>query len=124
MTQPFDLSAFTSVDTLDVTIQHPAFPVGAEPVITLAGPNHPATLAADKARQSAIMKARGKVDGEALATEHTAARVVGLRNVVLGGKELQPTIEDARALLTAPNLKFIRLQVFAALGDDESFFTA
>lgn len=121
--QPIDLAAFTSVDTLEVTILHPAFPAGAEPVITLAGPNHPATIAADRARQSAILKTHGRIDTDAIAVEHVAARIIGWRNVVIDGAQPGASPAAAKDLLTRPSLKFIRNQIFAALGDEDRFFT-
>jgi len=120
-----DLSKFTAVDTLDVTIQHSAFEEGKEPVFTMAGPCHFATKKADKVRTDAITKARGKnFDSEKLATTHVSARVLGWKNITWEGKPLEWSPENALMILSTPALKFVKDQIHVALGDDESFFTA
>jgi len=121
--QPIDLAVFTAVDTFEIAIHHPAFEPGTEPVFVMAGPNHPATIRADKARQEAVLKAHGRIDAETLATDHVASRVLSWRNIVIDGKQPSAHLAEVKDLLTRPNLKWIRNQVLAALGDDESFFT-
>lgn len=120
-----DLSKFTAVDSIEVTIYHGAFEPGTEPVFTVAGPCHVATKKADKTRSEAIIKARGnRFDAEKLAIEHTAARILGWKGVVWEGGELEYSPENALMLLSVPALRFVRDQIIAALGDDEAFFKA
>ena len=120
-----DLSKFSAVDSLDVTIYHTAFDEGLEPVFTMAGPCHTATKKAEKARAEAILKARGKShDMEKLSIELLASRVLGWKNVTWEGEALPWSPENALKLLQAPGLKFVRDQIAIALADDESFFKA
>lgn len=120
-----DLSKFSAVDSIDVTIFHPAFEDGQEPVFTMAGPCHPATKKAEKARAEAILKARGKsYDMDRLSIELVASRVLGWKNVTWEGAALPWSPENAVMLLQTPALKFVRDQIAIALADDESFFKA
>ena len=120
-----DLSKFSAVDSLDITIYHPAFDEGHEPVFTVAGPCHPATKKAEKARTEAILKARGKSsDMEKLSIELLASRILGWKNVTWEGEALPWSPENALKLMQAPGLKFVRDQIAIALADDESFFKA
>jgi len=116
-----DLSKFKAVDSIRVEIDQ----AGCEGVaFVLAGPSHPKTKAAERARTDAMANAkRRKGDAlRALVTEFLAARVLSWEGVEWEGAPLEPTEENALKILGNPDLEFIQNQLLTALGNDDLFY--
>ncbi len=112
-----DLSKFKAVDSIRVEIDH----AGCEGVVfTVAGPSHPKTKAAERARADALASRR-KIKGDALkelALQFVAARLLDWTGVEWDGEALELTEENALRILGSPDLGFITDQILAAIGDD------
>lgn len=117
-----DLSLFNVIDSIRVEIDH----ADCEGVaFTLAGPSHPATKKAERARTDAMANSKRRLKGDALkamVTEFLAARIIGWEGVEWAGEAMECNPDNALKILSAPGLEFIQSQLLIALGDDEQFY--
>jgi len=117
-----DLSKFKAVDSIRVDIDQ----AGCEGVaFILAGPSHPATKKAERARTDAMANNKRRLKGDALkqmVTEFLAARVLSWEGVEWDGKPLEASEENALLILGNPDLEFIQNQLLTALGNDDLFY--
>lgn len=126
----FDLDAFETQQTADVTVRNPetGAPTGAR--ITLAGPEHPVhrriLLDRNRRMRAAVMKT-GRMqlddpeDEEAAETDMLVACTLGWHGITRGGKPLAFSADEARKLYTDPARRWLRDQVRAALLEAQTF---
>lgn len=128
-----DLSSIAESQTGDVSIVHPVTKVPLGITIAVAGPEHPKRKAMKFSQQrklrARIQKA-GKLtfdDPENEAEEQTDYLVgctLGWNEIVVDGKALAYSAENARTLYTDSRFAWLREQVQAALDEREVFIKA
>lgn len=120
-----DLSKFKVKDSITVPIIHPDLD-GVS--VELAGPSHPATLKAQRERTARLLAMRGRQmstkEKEALGIEILASRVLSWSGVEWEGAPMDCSPENVKAILENPNLEFIAEQLYTAIGENGSFFSA
>lgn len=140
----FDLSSVTPVDTLDAAVPHPRTNIPTNWVWTIAGPAHPATIAAQEAAHAAQterlaaqrQKVKAALDaGQPVPTftetiaqirDDTVAvmapRVLGWTKVILNGDSLDYSPAAAANLLRDPRYTWIYLWLRERLAVSADFF--
>lgn len=120
-----DLSKFRVKDSITVHIVHSDLE---DVSIELAGPAHPVTLKTQRERADRLAALRGrKMSGkekEAFGIEMLASRVLSWKGIDWEGEPMECTPENVKSILENKHLGFIANQLFAALGEDDSFFSA
>ncbi len=137
--QPFDISVLATEDTAELVINHP---VTGEPttwVWMIAGPSHPAAIAADddlakdnKREALAIKKAQAnnrKWNPEVRSTDeekrrsatHFGAKVLGWSEVVINGDKFPHSRTNVVTILLNPSYWLVYKQLIDFINDEKSF---
>lgn len=134
----FDLDSLVYADAREIAIKDPA---GAPTTwrVSIAGPNHPAALAARdradaRARELEIARAAaarreappeppGPAETRAFYAGQLADRIVGWSPVRFSGEDFPFTPDNARRLLTEPRFGFVAAQIAEAVQDLLGFMT-
>ena len=137
-----DLTNLAYRDTMDYAVRHPATGAPLAWIITLAGPSHPATIAADeevfrqtqlalqdrqrqaittvKAGQTPVPPIETLFERRILNAAVVKARVLACGPAVLNGRTLAMA-DDVRALIDDPRYDWLYRQLDRRLGDASGF---
>ena len=120
-----DFSTFRVKDSITVPIVHTDLD-GVS--IELAGPAHPVTLKTQRERADRLAALRGRKmsskEKEDLGIEMLGSRIISWTGFKWEKKPMECTPENVKSILENKNLGFISNQLFSALGEDDSFFSA
>jgi len=137
--EPFDLALIAAEDTADMIINHPVSGAPTTWVWTIAGPGHPAAIAADRAasdetRREDLLKEKARVNGRKWSGDfvdsaeqqrrnatYFAKKVLSWTPVRINGTDFPYATANVTKILLDPHYQAIYRQLIDFLVDEKSF---
>ncbi len=137
--EPFDITSIATLDTAEMVINHPVTGAPTTWVWIIAGPGHPAAIAADRtasdeSRREDLQKEKARVNGRKWSGDfvdsveqqqknagYFAKKVLGWSPVRINGADLAYSVPNVVKILIDPHYQTVYKQLIDFLVDEKSF---
>ncbi len=137
--EPFDIASIAALDTSDMMINHPVTGAPTTWIWTIAGPGHPAAIAADRmtadeSRREELLKEKARVNGRKWTGDfvdsaeqqrrnasYFAKKVLAWTPVRINGTDFPYSAANVIKILLDPHYQAIYRQLIDFMIDEKSF---